>query len=415
MYTKDQMIAAVRACGIDRGDIVMAHVGMSSLRDLPDGVRGQDAMSAFCADALLECVGSEGTLVIPSFTYSLGAGEVYDPSSTPCRNIGAFPEFFRKMPGVVRSDDPFLAVAAVGSRARELFDGTACTSYGDGSFFDRFTRMGGKILCVGVGIRWATIRYHFDEVGGAPFRYLKKFSGAVRRDGAQTPIEWEYSVAPRAPKVDSMSREQGVMIEAMLKGDARLRRAPVGRGEVCSIIAADYKSIVLDMLARDPWASSHGEISSLAEMIAAENERTGVEKYEIDLADDDAESMIAKIERIPREPMSDGYDAVIGALARRFGLAIEEFATGRRAGDLIVPERKIGDLRSFSSMKIARVRHGEAKAGGRKAVCDMTADLRRIVEALFAIESAKKDGKALEDIELVIVPSKEYAILAEGL
>lgn len=407
MYRKDQMIAAVRACGIDRGDIVMAHVGMSSLRDLPDGVRGQDAMSAFCADALIECVGDDGALAIPSFTYSLGAGEVYDPSSTPCRNIGAFPEFFRKMPGVVRSDDPFLAVAALGSRARELFDGTSRTSYGDGSFFGRFTRMGGKLLCVGVGIRWATIRYHFDEVGGAPFRYLKKFCGAVMRDGAQTPIEWEYSVAPRAPKVDAMSREQGMMIEAMLKDDPRLRRAPLGRGEICSIIAADYKSIVLEMLARDPWASSHGEIASYAQIIDEERSRTGVEDHEIDLSNDSAESMIDKIERTDREPMSDGYDAVIGALAKRFGLAIDEYMTGTRIGDLIVPERKIGDLRSFGSMKIARSRPIEPKGARKKIVCDMQRDVRRIVETLSAIERA-------EDLELVIVPSKEYAILAEG-
>lgn len=409
-YTKAELVSAIRSCGVERGDLVMAHVGMSSLRDVPAGVRDQEGLSALCAAALSEAVGPDGILVVPSFTYSLGSGEIYDPSSTPCRNIGHFPEYFRTLPGVVRSRDPFLAVAALGGGAREIISGTSNTSYGRGSFFDKFTRAGGKIVCVGVGIRWATIRYHFDEIGGAPFRYLKVFRGKSMGDGALEEIRWEYSVAPRAPSVDRMSRQQGFIVEDMLGKGTLLKRAPLGKGHVCGIEAGEYKRYILDMLERDPWMSSGGAITSVEQIEAEEKRRTGARSYDVDLSGKTAvEEILQEIERVPREIMSDGYDDVLAALARRFGLKIAAYPTGTRINNFIVPERRHGDLRSYSTLKIGIAPSGAERIDTSRArILDLCGDPRSVVEALLGAE------KLHDRSGILIVPDRSAAALVEG-
>lgn len=333
-YTKQDFIAAIRACGIVPGDLVMVHTGMSSLRAMPEGVRSQDELSAFCMAGLLEAIGSTGTLIVPSFTYSLGAGDVYDARTTPTKGIGEFPSFFWKQPGVVRSDDPFLAVAGIGPRAAELFREGAPTSYGPGSFFDRFVAAGGKLLTIGVGMRWATIRYHFVEMAGAPFRYRKVFIGERVVDGKRVPCRWEYSVAPWAEKVDRISRQMGFVMEERLARDGLLSKAPLGRGFVYSIGAKEYRDYTVALLQREPWVSGEG-IASIDAMVAEENARTGVAAYEID-AHAPLASFCAALEKLPRYLVSDGYDAALAAIAQRIPLTIHRYPTGTPCGEALV-------------------------------------------------------------------------------
>ena len=143
----------------------------------------------------------------------LGRGDVFDPATTPTSGIGDFPEYFWHLPGVLRSNDPFLAIAAKGARAEELLRERARTSYGYGSFFDVFTQADGKLVTIGVGMRWATIRYHFVEIAAAPFRYLKVFEGKRVVNGTVEPVTWQYSVAPWAGEIDKMSRQLGFIVE----------------------------------------------------------------------------------------------------------------------------------------------------------------------------------------------------------
>lgn len=341
-YTKDDYVKALREAGITQGDLIMVHTGMSSLRDVPKGVRTQDVLSSFVAEGLFEVVGESGTVCVPSFTYSLGANEIYDKYLTPTRDIGAFPEYFWHLPGVIRSDDPFLAVAAKGPMAEEILQEHGHTSFGHSSFFDRFIEAGGKIVTIGVGIRWATIRYHFIEMAQAPFRYKKFFSGSRMENGISEYCEWIYSVAPLADKIDKISRESGFIVEDILNKEENspLKRAPLARGYINCIDGGVFRKFMVDMLKADPWISGEG-INSIDQIISEERERTGTEKYSISLDSSDEHELADKLTNVSRHLLSDGYDAALNAISQQFSIKIHEYLTGYQAFKWIVPERYI--------------------------------------------------------------------------
>lgn len=337
-FTKAEFITALRTAGVCPSDLVMVHTGMSSLRAIPEGVKSQDELSAFCVDGLREVLGERGTICVPSFSYSLGSGEVFDAHTTPTQGIGEFPEYFWKLPGVLRSNDPFLAVAAQGPLAAELLKERAQTSYGYGSFFDMFVQAGGKLVTIGVGMRWATIRYHFTEIAGAPFRYLKKFKGLRRIDGRLEPVVWEYSVAPRAEKSDKISRQLGFVVEDMLAEESKVQRAPLGRGFISCIGARQYRDFIIEILKRNPWISGE-EIKSTEEIVAEEEQRSPKVAIDVSLKTSDIDELARKLTPLPRYCVSDGYDAALYALQKQFPLSVESVPTGTRLAGWVVPER----------------------------------------------------------------------------
>ena len=337
-YTKEDFLVAIHEAGVNKGDLVMVHTGMSSLRAMPKGVRSQQELSAFCAECLMESVGKEGTLVVPSFTYSLGGGNVYDSATTPTRDIGEFPAYFWQLPEIKRNNDPFLAVAVKGPLADDLLKERNQTSYGHGSFFDIFCEAGGKLLTIGVGMRWATIRYYFTEYASAPFRYLKVFSGKRKVNGRLEPVNWEYSVAPWAEKADKISRQLGFYVEDDMVERGLVNRAPLGRGFVSCIDAQTYRSYMLELLTKEPWIVG-GDIRSEEDIISAEIRRTGKKEYIVSLDNKTIEELGTKIANLPRYPFSDAYDAAVDAMTEVFPLEVEKIVTGTKLGQWVVPER----------------------------------------------------------------------------
>ena len=128
----------LRALGLRAGGRVVVHSSLREVRAAPGAV----------VDALLEAVGPEGLVVVPTFTYD---NESFDPATTPGRT-GAVSEELRRRPEAVRSLHPTYAVAAIGAGAAELCAGhelVAATAAG--SPLDRLAESGGVVLLLGVG------------------------------------------------------------------------------------------------------------------------------------------------------------------------------------------------------------------------------------------------------------------------
>jgi len=112
---RDEIRAALDVLGVPRGVVLMVH---SSLHQFGYIEGGADAV----IDALLDAVGPEGTLAMPTLSCSWVGRPPYDPATTPSR-VGAVTEAFRKRPGVLRSPHPTHSVAALGPRAAEIVSG----------------------------------------------------------------------------------------------------------------------------------------------------------------------------------------------------------------------------------------------------------------------------------------------------
>jgi aminoglycoside 3-N-acetyltransferase len=134
--------------GLRRGDAVVVHASLRAV--------GLDADEVI--DALLQEVGPDGLVVMPTFTYD---NESFVPD-LPGRT-GTLAEVFRRRPDARRSAHPTYSVAAVGAGAAELLDGHDRTgATGVDSPLGRLAAAGGYVLLLGVG-QTANTTVHVGE------------------------------------------------------------------------------------------------------------------------------------------------------------------------------------------------------------------------------------------------------------
>ncbi|WP_017573050.1 aminoglycoside N(3)-acetyltransferase [Nocardiopsis halotolerans] len=133
--TRTSLSRDLTALGIVPGDTLLVHSSLSSLGWVCGGEQT-------VVQALLDAVGSEGTLVVPTQTMDNTDPEQwgdppvpedwwptiraetpgFDPHRTPSRRMGRLPEMVRTWPGAVRSQNPQTSFAALGPRAHDLMD-----------------------------------------------------------------------------------------------------------------------------------------------------------------------------------------------------------------------------------------------------------------------------------------------------
>jgi aminoglycoside 3-N-acetyltransferase len=252
-YTQAELAAAIRACGIAAGDVVSVQVSLGRL-GLPAGVPGDyPSIASLVIDTFLDVLGARGTLIVPTYTYSIGRGETFVVEETPSA-IGEFSDLFWRRDGVLRSRDPMMSSAGIGPQAEKILRNISNSSYGYGSVFDNIRSSGGKICTLGLGIWWATYCHYIERIASVPFRFDKEFNGYVR-EGQQTRLEkWIYFAAPRVPNCKSNS----IALENSLRAARLLPTAKIGRAEIACIDAEAFLMFGLDRLKENPWFTAKG-------------------------------------------------------------------------------------------------------------------------------------------------------------
>jgi aminoglycoside 3-N-acetyltransferase len=165
MLTQEQLLAAFRDAGLKPGGLVLVH---SSLRKLGPVEGGADTV----IDALLETVGSEGTVAVPTHTFSVVHANqpVFHQLLTPS-NVGVLSNVFRKRPEAVRGLHPTHSVAAIGPLAEafvaiRMEDDTPCPPE---SPYGRLRAWGGQILMIGEGLNCCTFFHGCEQWAGMPW------------------------------------------------------------------------------------------------------------------------------------------------------------------------------------------------------------------------------------------------------
>lgn len=170
----------LRVLGVRRGAVVLAHVGMSRIGTV---VGGEQAV----VEALLDVVGDDGTLVMPTQSWQLCDPAylddpalppavwplvrdhlpAYDPRRTPTRTMGRVAELFRTLPGAVRSGHPHRSVAAIGQRAQEIVAvHDLDTPHGERSPLAVMYDLGASTLLLGVGHDKSTVLHLAEHRSG---------------------------------------------------------------------------------------------------------------------------------------------------------------------------------------------------------------------------------------------------------
>jgi aminoglycoside 3-N-acetyltransferase len=151
--TRSDIVKGLQSLAIERGWLLQVHSSLSSLGFVEGGAET-------VVDALLEAVGPEGTVMVPTFNH--GAAEIYDPRETPSVN-GAITEALRRRPEACRSLHPTHPYAAIGPHAAELTAGhLEVETFDRRSPLGKLADRGGYVLLLGVGMR-ANTAAHIGE------------------------------------------------------------------------------------------------------------------------------------------------------------------------------------------------------------------------------------------------------------
>ncbi len=333
-YNKSMLVEALRQAGVMPGDVIFSHISLGRLGYAEEG-KDIETLCNVLYGAFQEVLQDSGTLLIPTFTYSIGRNEPYDVQQTPS-TVGPFSEFFRNLPGVIRSRDPMLSVAGKGPKAAMLLSTLPHTCYGVGCVYERLRKAGGKICNIGLGLYWATFLHHIEEMAGVPFRFKKMFRGDIHDNGIIKQESWIYFAAPfilncqaDALKIDKKARNCGIC-----------RSVPLGYSEIVCANAQEYFNFGMKELGKDPWLTAKGPPCDVDEIIKKENDRVGVRENKIHLSKGSSmEELIDALWQLPRDIISDGYDAALKALLGQVPMTIHEYPTGTDCWTWIIPEK----------------------------------------------------------------------------
>jgi aminoglycoside 3-N-acetyltransferase len=236
---------AFKVCGVGRGDVLMLHADAIALAQLPP--MSAEARFDVLFDALDDVLGPDGTLVMPTFTYSFTKGEPFEAATTPS-TVGLLTEAFRTCPGVRRSGDPIFSVAARGRLADRFAQAASDDCFGPNSTFAVLAEEDAWLACLGCSLDRLTFTHYVEQAAGVDYRSFKTFTGFCVVDGVETPASVRYFVRDldRDTVID-LSR-----LKADLIGNGKLATEAVGRVGLSAVRCSAFEAAARALLARNP-------------------------------------------------------------------------------------------------------------------------------------------------------------------
>ncbi|MGB3875080.1 MAG: AAC(3) family N-acetyltransferase [Shinella zoogloeoides] len=172
--------------------------------------------------AVLERLGSAGTLIVPLFNFEFTKGITFNIRSTPS-HMGAFTEAARVFNGAVRTGHPVYSFAVIGAQSADFAKIDNYSAYGDNSPFGMLRKMDGDIAVLDLPDQNSmTFYHHVEEMTGVPYRYHKPFT-APYTDAQGITEDKTYSIFVRnlernvLTSVDRMGEK--LWSEGLYRGD----------------------------------------------------------------------------------------------------------------------------------------------------------------------------------------------------
>ena len=229
--------------GIGPGDRVMVHSFVPSLGIVEGGLPG-------LVEALVDKIGPEGTLIVPTFTYSFRRSQVFDIRNSPS-TVGAFSEYVRTLPDAIRSRCPLFSMAVLGPDATDLMSRESNRCFGLGSIYQKLFDAGIKFVGLGVEYDYGYAFFmHLERLAEVPFRRDQRFQGrSIDAGGTEFDDEAIHFVRVEDPPWRRNRRrlceefvEEGVIREVTFNGiPHRMFDSNV------------FAPLVLDRLRHNPW------------------------------------------------------------------------------------------------------------------------------------------------------------------
>ncbi len=173
VLTTQELYDSLEEVGVKKGDVICVHSHLMAFgKPL---LKRQDFMNLII-DTLNDVIGENGTLIMPTFTYSFCNKENYDMQKSPS-TVGILTEYYRKYPNIERTWHPIFSFAIGGNRQKEYLD-IGPDAFSLDSVYGKMIRDNGKLIMLG-GNYGYTFYYLAEEHVNVRHRYFKNFSGEI--------------------------------------------------------------------------------------------------------------------------------------------------------------------------------------------------------------------------------------------
>ncbi|NQV79667.1 MAG: AAC(3) family N-acetyltransferase [Alphaproteobacteria bacterium] len=202
-------------------------------------------------NVMLEVAGPSRTLVLPSFTFSFAALRKFDVVRTPS-DVGILPNYAVSRPEFRRSLMPMNSYVVVGPKADELLSLTCKSAWGPDGVMAWLQSVNARICILGVPWSEACSLYHLaEEIERVPYRYFKRFTGALFENGV--PLgpceEIMFARSMVLPPIWAHDR-----IDRLLAREGVITPSVVPEFRLESASTRDIVEITRKMLREDPYA-----------------------------------------------------------------------------------------------------------------------------------------------------------------
>lgn len=242
MITELNVRLALSRLGIKEGDSVITHSSFKSLGPVENGAQT-------IINGMRSAVGEAGTLVFSTLC-SRDWAHVYENWHLDAESdVGYLTNYFRKLPGAIRSNHATHSVAAIGPMAEYITEthGESGLRYGflgdtpfaSDSPWDKTYALNTKILLMGVGIRKATHRHLAEYI------FMEKYMDIIKASPRYEELKgavWTYMKRGVWPHVDP------IFALGRLEAEGKVGRTKLGHAELVAVSSVDFVDKIMELL-----------------------------------------------------------------------------------------------------------------------------------------------------------------------
>ncbi|MFA5074972.1 MAG: AAC(3) family N-acetyltransferase [Candidatus Babeliales bacterium] len=238
-YSKNDIIKALKSVGLKKGDSVFSHSNIGFFGRLAEAKDKYDYYKIF-KEAIFDVIGSDGTFVVPTFSYSFCKKEIFDVKNTPS-TCGFLSEMVRVDKDSLRSLDANFSVSVIGKNAKFFTEKAPEHSFGPNSFWERFVKLNGKICNFNFDAG-STFFHYFEKFLGVDYRFDKAFSGEIILEKGEKIKGIFYHFCRDLNKPDNYP--DNTKFDKTARTKNLVKCANLGKGQIVLISAKDSYELI---------------------------------------------------------------------------------------------------------------------------------------------------------------------------
>ena len=246
LYPSKLIFQHLKSLGLKENDTVMIHADAGIAMQYQ--FKGVDNPISEYINELLRYF-YEGTVIVPTFTYSATKGEIFDPNIIPS-NVGIFSERFRLMNVSVRSNHPIFSISSVGKNSNYFINSKLTDCFGKETFFEKLLLKNVKLITFGCKLDRLTFIHYVEQNLKVSYRYFKNFKGSIFCNGETSELDVRYFVRKMNLNTAldlSLLEKQAIIMKKLIK-------KPLGKFLARVINAKDLFEIAKELINKDEFS-----------------------------------------------------------------------------------------------------------------------------------------------------------------